>query len=113
MDLGNNGLLDSNDVTQGEEAHRAFLQMLRAGRGRDIEFWSAHEVDTGEPLVLIDDEAEIVAMSVQQALAAALLLTRTAARFPKSPSADVLLDVSELLGAVVADLVGSGGEMVH
>lgn len=105
--------LDADDVTQGEEAHRAFLQMLRAGRGRDIEFWSAHEVDTGEPLVLVDDEAEIVAFTVQQALAAAMLCSRTAMCFPKSKSADVLLDVSDMLHAVLTDLIGAGGETVH
>jgi hypothetical protein len=99
-------MVDAEDVTEGPAAFDAFVALVQGGHV-GLSVWSGEDA-AGEPCVIIESEAETLALDVTQAMAAAILFTRTAHGHPNTDDALTLLDLSDCLHDALRDLVGSG-----
>lgn len=107
-------LLDSNDVTQGEEAYAAFIDLCHVVRNKD-QALTITAAEDGDDFVIVEGEAETLALTQEQAVRAATVLTMAAALFDGDDeyAARHSRRIAEVLNEAVADLIGAGGETVH
>ena len=101
-----------DDALEGRDAFEGFFDLVNAGGAFGLDFFGC-ETDDGEQLVLIEGPAETFAMSVQEAMSAALCLSTSAHATPSLEATDHWIDLSECLMDVVNDLVGAKEEMIH
>lgn len=109
-------LLDSNDVTQGEEAPMALLALMTAGNAFSL-LIAGGEDDEGQPMVIIEAETETFALDPEQAVDLLPILARMALKAPRTEMGDevakLLTEIGDSIHAVLTDLIGAGGETVH
>jgi len=105
--------LDADDVTQGEEALTAFLALCHAARNKS-EAMTIHAADDDQPFVIVEGEAEILALTPKQAEDAVYVLSKAAVMMgAEDYTVRHTLKVVEVLNEALADLIGAGGETVH
>jgi mannitol-1-phosphate/altronate dehydrogenase len=109
--------LDADDVTHGDGAPDALLSLMTAGKAIALEFCGAED-DAGQPMVIVETEAETFALTTEQSFELALVLAELARRQSLTSSEgrhlfDTLLAMVETINAVLSDLIGAGGETVH
>lgn len=108
--------LDADDVTYGDEAPSALLALMSAGQTPSY-LIAGGEDDEGQPMVIVETEAETFALDPQQAIGLLPDLARMAMQAPQTivgeATAELLLGIGDSINAVLTDLIGAGGETVH
>ncbi|TXN33917.1 hypothetical protein [Methylobacterium sp. WL19] len=96
-----------DDATKGREAYEAFIHLFMHPFDHDEDvILSVVEAGDGQPMVLVEADAETLLLTVQEAMDASAVLTMVARLLDDEPDAPVILELAHDITEIVAEALG-------